>query len=231
MHLCDRFMSISAMRGVLDRERPEGWLTPAELERWRGFRSPRRALQWLGGRWLAKQILAVTATVVSVAPRDLHVESQDGQNRAVRPRVFFRGRLQPWSVSISHSDDAFFVAATTQAGVRVGVDVMPLKPLARQFTDFWFTTRERQWCLRHADPLAPCLVWSVKEAYYKASNEGEPFAPRRLDVMTGTPLTAWNDRDSAGPAPGSRWVFEDERCTLVVQRTGREIATLASMTV
>lgn len=222
----DRLMSMNDMVRVLDRTDCAQWLTRGEREWLRSFGAPQRVRQWLGGRWLAKQILITRLASMSFRPCDIHVESRDGRDRAVRPQVFLRGRLQPWTVSISHSDHAIYVAATTRADAKLGVDVVPLQRLSKRFVDYWFTDYERQWCLRSADPCAACLLWSLKEAYYKANNDGQPFAPRRIDVVTETPLADLDGHIVGGSLAGNRFVFEDKRCTFVIRRTDREVATL-----
>lgn len=228
----EHLVSLNAARRVFRRDSPRRWLARGELERLNQIRSPLRAQQWFGGRWLTKSILtSLMSATDTVSACDLHVESRDGRDRAVRPQVYLRGQLQSWAVSISHSEHAIYVAASTRADVRVGVDVMQLRPLDERFTGFWFTPEEQEWCRRTADPYAACLVWSLKEAYFKAHNDGESFAPRRIDVVTGTPLAGWDGQSTGGSLPGSRLVFEDERRTFIFRRTEREVAALACIPV
>jgi phosphopantetheinyl transferase len=227
----EHLVSMNAVRRLLRADALEKWCTPGELERLKGFRSPRRAEQWLSGRWLAKYVLATTSTSATFSPREVHIESRDARNRASRPLIYLRGQLQSWTVSIAHSDDVLYVAAAMRLRARVGVDVVPLQPLPQHIADFWFTTKEQQWCARTGSPYAACLVWALKEAYFKAHNNGEPFRPRRIDILTETPLARWDNLPVALSAPGRRFVYEDEdeRHTFLIRSTSREITTLVGV--
>jgi hypothetical protein len=79
------------------------------------------------------------------------------------------------------------------------------------------------------------LVWSLKEAWYKARNHGEPFAPRGLDVCPLLPVDPrilnrltgeWTDGSITWTHNG-RWISVCRRgralATLVVARLARPV--------
>jgi phosphopantetheinyl transferase len=102
----------------------------------------------------------------------------------VRPQVRVRGLPPSACLSISHSDESVLVAVCGAPGARVGVDLAAMEPPGPGFLRMWFTAGEQAWLRRAGRDQAPVL-WAVKEAVYKAANEGEPFKPRRVEVLPG----------------------------------------------
>lgn len=189
---------------------PGRWLSAAERDRLARIRSPQRRTGWLAGRRLAKELLCSVDGRTSPGPAGWHIESRDGRGRPAPPRAFRCGRLVPWVVSISHSDRSVYVAVSTARGVRLGVDVTPVRPLSDSFARLWLTDNERRWCARDATGLLRCLVWSVKESCYKAAGNGSPFRPRQIDCMTATNLGAPAIQRAVRPRPCAtdrRWAF------------------------
>lgn len=178
----ERIVSLQRLRRELSRIPVDRWLTRGECERWRRIRAPQRAWQWLAGRWLAKQLLLDEVVDRKLSTLDLQIESRDARDRGTRPRVFCRGQLQPWQVSISHSWGTVYVAVALGGRARIGVDVTSRRSLSPAFARFWLTPAEREWCGESAE-LACCL-WSLKESFYKALGEGRRFLPRQLDMAS-----------------------------------------------
>ncbi len=85
------------------------WLGPAERERWAGFSGVQRRRQFVGGRWLARRLLAH----VGAAGLALGL---DPDGRCTAP--------PPWCLSISHSGDwiGVAVAETGLAGLDLQVE-------------------------------------------------------------------------------------------------------------
>jgi hypothetical protein len=110
--------------------------------------------------------------------------------------------------------------------VELGVDVVDLDSVVPEAIAFWFTPAETNWCRRMACSTAFALVWSLKEASYKAVNRGEPFVPREADVCgllpgDSTILERLSDPRSRGSVAGmqdGRWIS--------VRRRGRALAVL-----
>jgi phosphopantetheinyl transferase len=185
-----RHVAHSVLRRCWDGPRGVAWLSDCEREVYASWRDFRRRESWLFGRILAKQLILHEANVLPDAMRDIHpaeiqIHSRDSLNRATRPRVLSHGQLQAWSLSIAHSDQSVLVALSVAPRVSVGVDVTPVQALSDGFVDMWLTPWERQWLHNQRDQgklsMASAL-WAVKEAFYKAVNVGEGFAPCRIEV-------------------------------------------------
>jgi phosphopantetheinyl transferase len=215
------------MRELADdsRLRTPAWLSCGEAERFRTIHDERSSLRWLTGRYAVKTLLG--ELTASMSPwSDLHVESRNGRGRMSRPTAHLRGRLQPWSLALTHTDDYVYVAAALSANVELGVDVVEAESVASEVIEFWFTPGEIDWCRRMSCSTAPALVWSLKEAWYKAGNCGEAFAPRGVDVCELLPddavILAWLAERSA---QGSMAWTQNDRW-ISVQRHGSALATL-----
>lgn len=222
----ERLASASATWESLSQQSPRTWLSPAESERLGGLRTPAQRLLWLGGRWLAKQLLAELLPEGRSSLGDLHLESRDGRARAVRPRVYWRGRLQPWAVSISHDGDWLYAAACLAPTARLGVDVADPRFVDRRRLAFWFTPAERRWCDLAVNPSAAAVVWCLKEALYKAENRGEPFVPRRLDVFDRLPPEAARAEHPLGRQYGGECVLEHGPRRFLVRLGDRRLTAL-----
>lgn len=186
-----RIASLGEIERALDSGYAESWLADGERETAAGIRSAHRRLQWLGGRWLAKSLLvdvvgAELRATRSIAPGCFYIESSNASGKGTRPRIHYRGRLQRWSLSISHFGDSVYVALAMGKGITVGVDIVDARQPGRGFLETWFTPRERMWLAR--EPERAASAWAVKEAAYKALNRGDAFVPRQFEV----------DADAAG---------------------------------
>jgi len=192
--LACRLESRSALRRSWPGSSGEAWLSDGEREVYAGLRDARRREAWLFGRLLGKDLIlgrvgARLGAWGAAAPRRIEILSRDGLGRAVRPRVLVEGRVQPWALSLAHSDRFVLVIFCEEPGAAVGVDVAPIRPPGAGFLGFWFTPRERAWIRARANqgPRRAATLWAVKEAFYKAVNAGERFAPGRIEVRVDRP--------------------------------------------
>jgi phosphopantetheinyl transferase len=177
----------AALRRAWPTERCWSWLHDAERAECETRRDPKRRECWLLGRVLAKQVLK--GRIARDGSNELHpqqivIVSRDGLGRRTGPRVFIDGRLHGWCLSIAYSDLSIAVALTDGRRLRVGVDLVRRQPLGRGFAELWFSTRERDWTAATDGSAADraATVWAIKEAFYKASNTGDRFAPGRIEV-------------------------------------------------
>ncbi|MBM2813021.1 MAG: 4'-phosphopantetheinyl transferase superfamily protein [Chloroflexi bacterium] len=173
--LVSRYLSRRVLLRAWRGAEAEDWLSPSEREVFAELRDPSRREGWLCGRLLAKRlilddVLAPSVGEEAIHPTEIDIHSRDGLGRATRPRVTLRGRLQPWALSIAHSDRSVLVALSRAPGVSVGVDVARLTP------------RERRWVHSAGEMRLASTLWAVKEAIYKAVSYGEQFTPLRIEV-------------------------------------------------
>lgn len=205
------------------------WLCQGEQETALAISHVERRTLWLAGRWAAKALLAQVIAQRDAAgsrlekydpasaapPEAFYIQSRDCQGRHVRPSVYYCGRLQPWSLSIAHCDSAVYVALATGED-SIGVDVLECCALRPALIRTWFTPREQQQVADDPDPLAAAKCWSLKEAAYKALNQGEPFAPRRVELRKDAEFAyrlLWNGQAI------------DRPCAIEVRQIGQWIAS------
>jgi phosphopantetheinyl transferase len=169
--------------------RGETWLSDSEREVYAHLQNAQRRETWLFGRLLSKELIldmlaAAGGPGWAVDPVHVEVLSRDGLGRPTRPRVLLKGRLQHWSLSLAHSDQSVLVGLSRLDGVAIGVDVTAPQPSRAGFLDLWFTLRERAWIRAQSGQASreTATLWAVKEAFYKAVNVGEGFAPQRIEV-------------------------------------------------
>ncbi|MFG6489670.1 4'-phosphopantetheinyl transferase family protein [Roseateles sp. BYS78W] len=150
-----------------------GWLSPAERERCERFSGAQRRRQFVGGRWLARLLLAHVRGVADPASLVLGLDP-DGRSKAP----------PPWRLSISHSGDWIGVAVADAS--LVGMDLQVDAP-------------GRDWqALAAFAGLQPCLDsayfyrhWTLAEAWLKAHPD--------ITSLTSLRGLRWQP-DAAGPA-------------------------------
>ena len=227
MECLERLFSVEEL---LDggRAQPRGRLTSAEEERFRSFGDPRAARLWLAGRLAAKTVLS-ELLAFPCAWNELHLESRNGLDRKVRPRVYLRGRLQPWSLSLAHVEEHVFAAVAEDENIRLGVDAIARDAVTPRTAAFWFTSGEIDWCRNAFPPLAYAVVWMLKEACYKAENRGEPFLPQQLDVRPRLPSPAlFRELPPANRWPRS-WTWEHDGRRYAVRAHERVLTALCAV--
>ena len=134
------------------------------------------------------------------APLPLHRDS--------RGRPELHGPLAHLGTGWSHSHGLLLVALGE--GVRLGVDLEPLRPRPRmrEIIERFFHPAEVAWLLGlEEDARAPWFfrVWCVKEAILKAQGQGISFGLHRLQLApdaNGALHLAWCDPELGDPA---RW--------------------------
>jgi 4'-phosphopantetheinyl transferase len=159
----------------------EAWLAPRERPVYAGLSDRRRRAEWLAGRIVAKRLLSERFAGEMLSPARIEIDSGDGRRQRARPRVLLDGRPLPGRLSIAHSGHTLLVALVDGDRLSVGVDLLSPVDCGRGFAELWFTPRERRW-LAEDRRLWP-VAWAIKEAAYKASNQGEAFRPRAFEVL------------------------------------------------
>jgi 4'-phosphopantetheinyl transferase EntD len=162
-------------------------LSPAEREVLKRLKDPRRRRTWLWGRLCLKELILSgirESRWGGPSPRAdrIEIHSLDILDRPTRPRVIIDGRLQPWNVSIAHTERSVLAALSFAVEMSVGVDLTTVSGLSGGFRELWLTAAERRWCDAGSDPFLASTLWAVKEAMYKAVNRGESFVPAAIEV-------------------------------------------------
>jgi phosphopantetheinyl transferase (holo-ACP synthase) len=163
------------------------WLVGAERAELAMLSDERRRSEWLAGRWVAKQLL-VQAGMANGAS-DVEICSRDARRRPSRPRIRIAGRPLVGSLSIAHTAKGAMAVLATSEQLAVGVDLVDLADVVSLiatgggsgFARLWFTPLERCWIA--TDRLRrTATLWGIKEAVYKACQQGEGWTPRDIVV-------------------------------------------------
>jgi 4'-phosphopantetheinyl transferase EntD len=137
--------------------RPEDWLAsllPAELPGLGRQSAPARIREYAAGRACARRALAAL-----------------GHPPAPIPSAPDRSPVWPAGITGSITHTASYCAAATARTRDVlclGIDAEPRARLERDVVELICTPGERRWCDRQHDPGWPVVIFSVKEAVYKA---------------------------------------------------------------
>ncbi|WP_303290033.1 4'-phosphopantetheinyl transferase superfamily protein [Marinobacter sp. SS5-14b] len=183
-----------------DTAESPAWLTPAETETLAKLEGSRHR-EYLCSRWLIRQSLSR----VSGLPPE-RCEPVDGRPVASRTP-------EGWHMSLSHSR----VLAAVATGRRpVGIDIEPSqrKPDWIGVARRWFSPVEQEWLLRADDPFNFLKVWTLKEAWLKATGRGIAGNLQTLEVR--------KDFELYGDQPDRAWLascfyIEGYLATLVYQ--------------
>ena len=162
------------------------WLTPAELAELAHWRDAARRQQWLQARRLAKQLIQHASGASSLLA--VQVLSRDERGLGVEPRVLVtstganQGQQATWSLSISHSRCGLLLGLAPADDFRLGVDLVELSADHSHLERMWFSDRERR-LLAGKGQARTATLWAVKEAVYKAVNQGQSWSPRDVEVL------------------------------------------------
>lgn len=134
-------------------------MTAGENQRLAGLTGAPRS-DFLASRWLIRRALA-------------RATGQDAS--LVRPA---EGRPdaseQPpgWRLSVSHSGG--MAGCAVSRGMAIGLDIEPLtrRPQWQKVVSRWFTPEEQDWLLADNNSEAFLKVWTLKEAWLKATGRG-----------------------------------------------------------
>jgi phosphopantetheinyl transferase len=204
--LCCRYASLAELPPAEPRA-AAGWLSTAEHALWEQLRHAERRATFLAGRILAKQMLN---EYLSVAPAEIHIDSRSARaGHGERPAVLAGGRRLDWALSIAHTTRGVLVALGREPGVTLGVDLVARDEPHAHIA--WTLTPGERRALAAGRSLEQ--LWAMKEAVYKACQQGEGFAPARIEV---TPQISYR-------APGATRVVRH----LQSWRVDRHVAALA----
>lgn len=159
---------------------PGEWLSSAEQSELALLRNPPRRLDWLRGRWVAKQLIRQATGIARLADIGILTRSESGLG--IRPRIFVAGGELPWSLSISHTLHGALAGLARSSEYAVGVDLVHGTARGSGFRQLWFSRGEQRW-LQEAPSRRTTVLWALKEAVYKACNQGEPWRPQQIEVL------------------------------------------------
>jgi len=155
------------------------FLSPEEIDRVNRFRSLKKQIEWMAGRFLVKQM--VQTRVDSKIPlAEIFIDYQDGG------APFIRGHPHV-KISISHSGEYAGATLTTRADLDLGLDIEQIgKPPDAGFMRIAFTQREIKAMGPDARDIFRC--WTVKEAFLKLIKKGFNQNLHHVEIIGDTIL-------------------------------------------
>ncbi|MDI9243665.1 4'-phosphopantetheinyl transferase superfamily protein [Marinobacter sp. CHS3-4] len=160
------------------------WLTEEESQKLCRL-NHQSGREFLASRWLVRRALA-------------EASGQPAERCCPAPGKV-RASSQPpgWQLSISHSQG--LAGCAIYGGSAIGLDLEPLtrRPRWRKVSARWFAPTEHTWLLEANDDQAFLKVWTLKEAWLKATGRGIADNLQTLSVGRNFSLT--------GDRPGEAW--------------------------
>lgn len=155
------------IQGVDETDPP--WLTGYEQATVAKFSGPRRR-EYLSSRWLIRQSIAGASG------------DRPDRCRPVDGRPVASATPDGWQLSLSHSHG--LSACATLSGAPVGLDLEPCQrhPQWQKVARRWFSAVEQEWLFRADDPNTFLKVWTLKEAWLKATARGIAGNLQTLEV-------------------------------------------------
>lgn len=139
------------------------FLSTVEIDRVNRFRSLKKQVEWMAGRFLVKRMIKTKVDNQATLTK-IFIDHQD------QGAPFLRGYPQV-KISISHSGDYAGAALTTRADLDLGLDIEQIeKPPGQGFMRIAFTQREINAMGPQAKDIFRC--WTVKEAFLKLIKKG-----------------------------------------------------------
>jgi 4'-phosphopantetheinyl transferase len=163
---------------------PDDFLSGEEKKRLSELRFQKRRIDWLRGRWTAKNLLLRVDPVYSGLPiRAIQIANEpEGA-----PYLLINGSQRyPGTLSISHCGP-YALCALSES--RMGCDIEHIERRPDIFIEDFFTRSEVQRVRESPETLRPILVnlvWSMKEAVLKSIGKGLRLDTRMVEV--GPPL-------------------------------------------
>ncbi len=152
------------------------FLTPSELETLNGFKSMKKQVEWMSGRFAVKKL--VSASSPGLAEEDVVVsyEKEGAPYLKEHPHIH---------ISISHSN-AWAAAAVSENGGRViGVDMEKVERKNPAFiVKAAFSDREKRE-LKNPSNYDIYKIWTIKEAYLKFIKKGLNESLKKVEVLDG----------------------------------------------
>lgn len=151
------------------------WLTDYERQTAVKFSGPRKR-EYLSSRWLIRQAIAGASGQEVV------------RCRPINGRPVASAEPAGWHLSLSHSHG--LSACATSPEHRIGLDIEPCTrhPHWQRVARRWFSPGEQAWLLAEDNPETFLRVWTLKEAWLKATGRGIAGNLQTLEVGPGFEL-------------------------------------------
>lgn len=159
------------------------WLTAFEQATVAGFSGLRRR-EYLCSRWLIRQALAGTSGAAG------------GECRPIDGRPVCSEHPPGWHLSLSHSHGLSACAVSATPGLGLDIEPRNRHPHWQKVVRRWFTPDEQAWLLAANRCEDFLKVWTLKEAWLKATGRGIAGNLQTLEVTPDFRL--FGDQDDEG---------------------------------
>ncbi|MCL7942595.1 4'-phosphopantetheinyl transferase superfamily protein [Marinobacter sp. ATCH36] len=146
-----------------------GWLTAFEQTSVAGFEGLRRR-EYLCSRWLIRQALAGTSGTAA------------SECRPIDGRPVCSEHPPGWHLSLSHSHGLSACAVSAKPGLGLDIEPCSRHPHWQKVVRRWFTPSEQDWLLNANRCENFLKVWTLKEAWLKATGRGIAGNLQTLEV-------------------------------------------------
>lgn len=161
------------------------WLHDSEMKVLAGLKFEKRRLDWLLGRWTAKNAVRLFSKVHDLSIPEVlisEIEICAAENGA--PEVFYHSKRIPVVISISHSN-GIGLCAINISPFKIGCDAEIIEARTPLFLQDYFKESEKDFIKSQETSdkdLWINLIWSIKEATLKAKRTGLRIDPLRVEV-------------------------------------------------
>lgn len=159
------------------------WLTDYEQATVAKFSGPRQR-EYLSSRWLIRQAIGHGS------------QCPAGHCEPVSGRPVASARPEGWHLSLSHSGGLSGCAVSGQPGIGLDLEPLDRHPHWQKVVRRWFTPDEQAWLLANNSHEDFLRVWTLKEAWLKATGRGIAGNLQTLEVRSDFSL--YGDRHDAG---------------------------------
>lgn len=140
---------------------------------------------FLASRWLIRRALSEASGTSAIECRPV----QGRPDRSDQP--------PGWRLSLSHSGGLAGCAVSRDASIGLDLEPMARRPQWQKVVSRWFSPQEQAWLLAADDPGEFLKVWTLKEAWLKATGRGIADNLKTLDITA--------DFELSGDRPGEPW--------------------------
>lgn len=183
------------------------WLIPFEQATVAGFSGLRRR-EYLCSRWLIRQALAGTSGTAS------------GDCRPVDGRPVCSDHPPGWHLSLSHSHGLSACGVSATPGLGLDIEPRHRHPHWQKVVRRWFTPGEQAWLLSGNRCEDFLKVWTLKEAWLKATGRGIAGNLQTLEVDPD--FRMYGDLDETGWVASAGQV-DDFLVAMVYRQSGNSL--------
>lgn len=146
------------------------WLTDYEQATVAKFSGP-RLREYLTSRWLIRQAIGRGS------------QCPAGDCEPVSGRPVASARPEGWHLSLSHSGGVSGCAVSGLPGIGLDLEPLDRRPHWQKVARRWFTPDEQAWLLANNSHEDFLRVWTLKEAWLKATGRGIAGNLQTLEVL------------------------------------------------